>query len=672
MLSRRLQSHCLQCLVLVAAGCALAYAGQPQVATAQAAPALILDGLGKATISLDGPWQFHLGDDLTWASVALDDSHWEQLSGNRTWGAQTHPGYTGYAWYRLHIRIDAAPGAPADVALLIPGINDAYQLYWNGALVGGQGRMPPRPVWFREPTPQTLGLGSARDGVIAVRVWKTELNFIDTGTGGGLTAPIEIGSPQAIAAVMAQAQGTNFLANAFDISLYSIFCLLGFAALILWLRNRSQTLFLWAACFLINPGLGSLIGLRGTLMDPLAKSITLVTTCIENIGLWFLLCWLLNLRENQKLMRLTRIAAVCLVIATITDSAFIAFGLESLHGAARQIPEAVLTTFTTAFGLWNLVPVAVAVFSRARLDRARWLFALTSSFAQSIFVTGMVLALGRRFTHVSFSLYSFRPMFLFSGSIINLQNLSDSLLILSLIYAIYRFSAESRDRQAALEQEFRNAREIQQVLIPESLPQIPGFTLTSAYKPALEVGGDFFQIIPLGDSSTLIVLGDVSGKGLKAAMTGALAIGALRTLAAENHSPGTLLARLNRQMLSTQESGFITCLCLRISMEGAVTLANAGHLSPYRSGEEIEIDSGLPLGLSAAAEYGETALQLAPGESLTLLSDGVVEAMNADHQLFGFERTAAISGQSANQIANTAELFGQEDDITVLTLMRTA
>ncbi|MGD0892865.1 MAG: PP2C family protein-serine/threonine phosphatase, partial [Terracidiphilus sp.] len=255
---------------------------------------------------------------------------------------------------------------------------------------------------------------------------------------------------------------------------------------------------------------------------------------------------------------------------------------------------------------------------------------------------------------------------------VQLGDFGDLLFLLAIaVVMFFRFTRVSRE-QARTAAELSAAREIQQRLVPASLPELAGFHIEAAYLPAQEVGGDFYQVLEQADGYALIVVGDVSGKGLKAAMTGALAIGALRTLAAENHSPGTLLARLNRQMLSTQESGFITCLCLRISMEGAVTLANAGHLSPYRSGEEIEIDSGLPLGLSAAAEYGETALQLAPGESLTLLSDGVVEAMNADHQLFGFERTAAISGQSANQIANTAELFGQEDDITVLTLMRTA
>jgi len=207
--------------------------------------------------------------------------------------------------------------------------------------------------------------------------------------------------------------------------------------------------------------------------------------------------------------------------------------------------------------------------------------------------------------------------------------------------------------------------------VPAALPELAGYQLEAAYLPAQEVGGDFYQVLEQPDGFSLIVVGDVSGKGLKAAMTGALAIGALRTLAAENLSPGALMERLNRQMLAAQDSGFITCLCLRVSREGVVTMANAGHLSPYRSGIEIELDSGLPLGLAADVVYGETVIKLEAGDRLTLLSDGVVEAMNAQHQLFGFERTREISTQSAHEIAAAAQAFGQEDDITVLTLART-
>jgi len=160
----------------------------------------------------------------------------------------------------------------------------------------------------------------------------------------------------------------------------------------------------------------------------------------------------------------------------------------------------------------------------------------------------------------------------------------------------------------------------------------------------------------------------VSGKGLKAAMTGTLAIGALRSLAHEELSPAQILTRLNDQFAAASDGGFITCLCARIGADGNLILANAGHLAPYRNGEEIELESGLPLGIAPGVTYCESTICLAPNDQLTFLSDGVIEARNPQGELFGFDRTAAISGQSAGQIAKAAELFGQEDDITVLTV----
>ena len=97
-------------------------------------------------------------------------------------------------------------------------------------------------------------------------------------------------------------------------------------------------------------------------------------------------------------------------------------------------------------------------------------------------------------------------------------------------------------------------------------------------------------------------------------------------------------------------------------------MANAGHIPPYRHGEELQVDSGLPLGIVADVEYSEIEFHLKPGDTLTLISDGVVEAMNADGELYGFERTRHISTQPANIIAAAAQAFGQEDDITVLKL----
>jgi len=101
-----------------------------------------------------------------------------------------------------------------------------------------------------------------------------------------------------------------------------------------------------------------------------------------------------------------------------------------------------------------------------------------------------------------------------------------------------------------------------------------------------------------------------------------------------------------------------------------MTIANAGNLAPYLNGKELAVASGLPLGILAEGSYEETRYQLATNDRLTFLSDGVVEATNEKRELFGFERTQQISNQAAAAIADTAKNFGQEDDISVVTVMR--
>jgi serine phosphatase RsbU (regulator of sigma subunit) len=234
----------------------------------------------------------------------------------------------------------------------------------------------------------------------------------------------------------------------------------------------------------------------------------------------------------------------------------------------------------------------------------------------------------------------------------------------------------ARER-AEIAGEIAAARSVQQVLIPDFLPQIPGLTVESAYLPAQEVGGDFFQVLPIpGGGDAFIVVGDVSGKGLKAAMTVSLIVGTLRAYAESYTGPAQLLAGMNRR-LHGRTAGFATCLALKITAAGEVTIANAGHPNPYLDGVEIQTDSNLPLGITLDVEYAETRLHLKTAQSLTLVTDGVVEATAAaTKELFGFERTQAISRQAAPAIAEAARAFGlgapQADDITVLTVARTA
>jgi hypothetical protein len=238
----------------------------------------------------------------------------------------------------------------------------------------------------------------------------------------------------------------------------------------------------------------------------------------------------------------------------------------------------------------------------------------------------------------------------------------------AVLVILLRSYVRTREDEERLESELEAARAVQQVLIPNEVPTIPGFALDTVYHPASQVGGDFFQIAPLKTGGALIVIGDVSGKGMPAAMTVSLLVGTVRTLAHYTQSPGEILAAMNVRMLARSSGGFTTCLVMRVDLDGTLTAANAGHLAPYLDGVELKLENGLPLGLAADTEYAESNFRLTKSARLTLLTDGVVEARNHGGELFGFKRAAAISTESADQIAHAAEEFGQEDDITVLTL----
>jgi hypothetical protein len=242
------------------------------------------------------------------------------------------------------------------------------------------------------------------------------------------------------------------------------------------------------------------------------------------------------------------------------------------------------------------------------------------------------------------------------------QDLADMLMLLAVAAVLPLRFARSRRDEERLSAELESARTVQQVLIPTEIPLVPGFEIECVYKPAGQVGGDFFQIIPIASGGTLI--------GMPAAMTVSLLVGTLRTLAHYTQSPSEILSAMNQRMLARSRGGFTTCVVVRIAPDYTLTVANAGHLAPYLQGRELEVINGLPLGLAAESVYPETALTLPENAQLTLVTDGVVEARACSGELLGFERAATLSTQPAESIARAAQIFGQEDDITVLTLSR--
>ena len=213
--------------------------------------------------------------------------------------------------------------------------------------------------------------------------------------------------------------------------------------------------------------------------------------------------------------------------------------------------------------------------------------------------------------------------------------------------------------------EMASAAEVQSLLLT-SLPTAGDlYRIEPVYLPASEVGGDFYQVLERAGGSRIVLVGDVSGKGLKAAMLVSVTVGMMRII--DSSFPAKILAALNRGLVGRTSGGFVTCCCARFDADGTVTIANAGHPSPYVDGREVEVEAGLPLGIAPGVEYAEFVTR---GEQFTLVSDGVVEAENAQRELFGFDRTRDVSGKSALEIAEAARVWGQNDDITVVTVWR--
>jgi serine phosphatase RsbU (regulator of sigma subunit) len=151
-------------------------------------------------------------------------------------------------------------------------------------------------------------------------------------------------------------------------------------------------------------------------------------------------------------------------------------------------------------------------------------------------------------------------------------------------------------------------------------------------------------------------------------------VGVLRALASTTSSPAQILIALNRCLVGRMQGGFATGIVFRLSQDGSVILANAGHLPPYLRGREFQLEASLPLGLVANIKYSEETIKLNPGDQLSFYTDGLLEARNSTGELYGFDRMHALfaTRPTAQQASNAAVEFGQDDDITVLTVTRLA
>ena len=216
-----------------------------------------------------------------------------------------------------------------------------------------------------------------------------------------------------------------------------------------------------------------------------------------------------------------------------------------------------------------------------------------------------------------------------------------------------RLFEEARENQTRLLNDLETAREIQRQLLPSGAREVPGLDLATAYVPARELGGDFYDLLPYGVGRLAIANGDVSGKGTAAALYGSLAIGILRELVHNSEaSPAKMLAQLNSRLLAARlDARFIAMhFAVYDAALRELSIANAGGTLPLlvRGGEVTEINvSGMPLGLLPEAEYEDLTLALIPGDVVVFASDGIHESMNPEQEEFGIERLKLLLSEVA-------------------------
>jgi len=638
--------------------------------------------IGNAVVELTGPWRFHPGDNMAWAQPDFDDSSWSKMDltpppGSYDpvsgiggfvpgWTTKGFPKLTGYAWYRMRVNVVSNSGSEVPpLAIRMPeDVDDAYQVYANGQYIGEFGRFSAKGVTFINAQPRAFALPANMRGgpiVLAVRFWMdagTPLTAVDV---GGLHGVPLLGQAETINSMLQMAWyeiDRGEAAVIFRVPIVGIVALLG---LVLFWLDRREKAYLWLAlaCVLyLSFAATSVLGYYVSWMPMVWEN--LFTDVVLNpliFGCWAIFwgCWF-ALPEMRRIHRIIWGFVLLLILGVAMLRAPLFGSLVPVSAASWLFPLTEVLKF--AFGavlFWIL-------YRGIRLRGIEGWLALIPVLLMPIWLYQDELT----------TLHLYRVFNLFSLPVgPNFFALIITLTAISVLM-MRRFIRGLREKQQ-LETEMEQARQVQQLLVPEKTPSIPGFAIESEYRSAKQVGGDFFQIMPTEDGGLLAVIGDVSGKGMPAAMTVGLLVGAIRSLAEISSEPAAILRGLNRRLCGRVEGQFATCLVLHVAADGETALANAGHLPPYLNGSEIELPGCLPLGIDSGAEFSTARTRLHPGDSLVLVTDGVAEARDAAGRLFGFEETARLAQENrpAIEIAAAAQHFGQQDDITVLRIQRT-
>lgn len=617
-----------------------------------------LDQARVTVVTLHGPWHMQAGDDVAWAAPEFDDSNWPLFeAGKPKSDAATQT--SGYVWYRTRV---LAPRRSGSLSVFVPFLALDYRVYANGKLIGEVGGTPPGAeavlaMNMLYPLPASE-VQPGRPITLAIRAWFDPMTVKGM---GGMQQPILIGD-SALLGMWRTLQVHDQLWMMSDTQLLLLCNLLtAMAGLALFaLRRREREYLYFGAAQTLWAAQGAIY--LYTVTHPIPyRIVESVILCVMAGAQFLNLQFFVTLmRQRKGLIYWTAVAPQVLSV----------LALGPLFGG--WLPVEVFLSADAVFLLVYGVCVPLLLYHGVRAGNweARWLIGpFTLSFACNVLSGVLPLPALQETQWAQMVMEHFKAVVTWPF-LISATNLAGILAMFSVVVVLVLRFVRSREDEERLASELAAARAVQHLLIPDEIPTVPGYRVDCVYRPAGEVGGDFFQILPLMGGGALVAIGDVSGKGMPAALTVSMLVGTLRAMAESTTSPASLLGAMNRLLMGRTSGGFATCLILHVSSYGLLTAANAGHIPPYVGTREMALESGLPLGMDGGAGYSEATLQLAPAQPVTLMTDGVAEARNADGELFGFERTAGLAEHSVADIAAAAQEFGQSDDITVLRLTR--
>ena len=589
--------------------------------------------------ALDGVWRWRNGFEAEWADSRYDDTSWENLAVP----GKLPEGQGGEFSIRIHLRCRAR----TDAALLAGRVGHAYTVFWDGKSIGQFGETPPdtrsfEPRWMVFALPETVTAG---DHVVAFRVHRA-VALAESRPVVLAAGETRFGSLADLNSFAGDYIGDDFrsvlpqVLTAFGLFLAGIY--FGFLPQAL----RGGMALQWMGTFLLARAVLLGIGLWngfGPMEVPLEWEI-LPAALLFRIHLVALAAFVFTLTGQRMTWYIRALFGVVLLSAILEIPQL---GVRMHQGAGVVV-----------LGLFAMTPLWLAVWQlwnrRKSTVEARALVWFVVAWTVAASWTLLVEA------HAPGTYIPAGPFRMWTTDAIALLMIPAILTLL-----IRRTEVQQTERKQLLD-EMEAAREVQEMLVPATRARTPGYRIQSAYKPMAEVGGDFFQWFETSDHGVLLVAGDVSGKGLRAAMMVSMIVGLLQQRRSEQ--PSEVLRELNHGLAGRVSGGFVTCCAARFTPEGLARIANAGHIPPYKNGSDLKLESGIPLGMMPEAEWEETAIQLLQNDRLVFLSDGVVEARSAGGELLGFDRARDLSYRPASEIARFAEKWGQEDDITVIAI----